>query len=77
MNFKGEGVLRPNDIAGRGWGLLQVLEGMSGPRATAPAVNEFADRGGRVLRERVENSPPERHEQRWLPGWLNRVASYR
>jgi hypothetical protein len=30
-----------------------------------------------VLRERVERSPAERHEKRWLPGWLNRVATYR
>jgi len=30
-----------------------------------------------VLRRRVQNSPPDRHEARWLPGWLNRVQTYR
>jgi hypothetical protein len=30
-----------------------------------------------VLQQRVNNAPPERREQRWLAGWLRRVASYR
>ena len=76
VNFKGEGVLLTERYRGRGWGLLQVLEGMSAANDGA-AADEFADPRRGVLRERVENSPPERHEQRWLPGWLNRVASYR
>ena len=29
VNFKGEGVLATERYAGQGWGLLQVLEGMS------------------------------------------------
>jgi len=76
VNFKGEGVLITERYNGRGWGLLQVLEGMTG-RPDSAAVEEFADSAANVLRERVKNSPPERHESRWLPGWLNRVASYR
>ena len=32
VNFKGEGVLATERYRGRGWGLLQVLEGMSGQR---------------------------------------------
>jgi hypothetical protein len=56
---------------------LQVLEGMSGRGDGAAATHEFADSAAAVLRERVENSPPERHEDRWLPGWLSRVATYR
>lgn len=75
VNFKGEGVLLTERYRGRGWGLLQVLEGMSGG-SDRPA-EEFADSSARVLRERVENSPPERKEKRWLQGWLSRVASYR
>ncbi|MGH7938710.1 MAG: hypothetical protein ACRD5Z_14590, partial [Bryobacteraceae bacterium] len=59
---------------GRGWGLLQVLEGMSDEAA---ATYAFAESAARVLRERVANSPPDRHESRWLPGWLNRVSTYR
>ena len=77
VNFKGEGVLATERYRGRGWGLLQVLEGMSGRGDGAAAANEFADSAARVLRERVKNSPPERNEKRWLEGWLSRVATYR
>jgi hypothetical protein len=74
VNFKGEGLLTTERYSGRGWGLLEVLEGMSDE---SRAANAFADSAARVLRERVANSPPDRHEARWLPGWLNRVATYR
>jgi hypothetical protein len=77
VNFKGEGVLASERYRGRGWGLLQVLEGMSGRGDDRTAVAEFSESAMRVLRERVENSPPERNEKRWLPGWLKRVATYR
>ena len=77
VNFKGEGVQATERYRGRGWGLLQVLEGMSGDAAGPTAAAEFADSAARVLRERVKNSPPERRESRWLPGWLSRVATYR
>jgi hypothetical protein len=76
VNFKGEGVLASERYRGRGWGLLQVLEGMSGNDAGS-AASEFANSAERVLRERVRNAPPERHEDRWLAGWLNRIATYR
>ena len=77
VNFKGEGVLLTERYRGRGWGLLQVLEGMSGHGPGSAALDEFADSAAAVLRERVENSPPERDERRWLQGWLNRVSTYR
>jgi len=77
VNFKGEGVLETERYRGRGWGLLQVLAGMSERGRGSTATGEFADSAARILRERVENSPPERKEKRWLPGWLNRVATYR
>lgn len=76
VNFKGEGVLATERYAGRGWGLLQVLEGMPNEGSASP-LDEFADAAKRVLRERVRNAPPERHEERWLAGWLKRVNSYR
>jgi hypothetical protein len=50
---------------------------MSANTKEAKARAEFAESAARVLHERVANSPPDRHEQRWLPGWLNRVATYR
>ncbi|MGH8094456.1 MAG: hypothetical protein ACREIF_13470 [Chthoniobacterales bacterium] len=77
VNFKGDGVLVAERYRGRGWGLLQVLDGMADESEGAAATSEFADSAARLLRERVKNSPPERNERRWLPGWLNRVASYR
>ncbi|HEY1583605.1 MAG TPA: hypothetical protein VGF73_10965 [Chthoniobacterales bacterium] len=76
VNFKGEGVLPSERYEGRGWGLLQVLEGMSDKSATSP-LDAFADSAERVLRARVKNSPAKRHESRWFPGWLKRVATYR
>ena len=72
VNFKGEGVLPSERYRGQGWGLLQVLEGMSGSSSAA----EFALSAEKVLRQRVQNAPPQRKESRWLPGWLNRVHSY-
>ena len=77
VNFKGEGVLQTERYRGEGWGLLQVLEQMHGTEDGAGATNEFANCAAAILRRRVQNSPPERHETRWLPGWLNRVRTYR
>lgn len=77
VNFKGEGTLATERYRGKGWGLLQVLERMSGTEHGPAAARDFADAAAAVLRERVTHSPPQRHEARWLPGWLNRVATYR
>ena len=76
VNFKGEGVLHTERYRGEGWGLLQVLEQMHGSENDASAAREFSNSAAAMLRRRVQNSPPERHESRWLPGWLNRVHSY-
>ena len=76
VNFKGEGVLATERYSGQGWGLLQVLEGMSGDGTGAQAVKEFAESAKKVLINRVRNSPPQRNESRWLPGWLNRISTY-
>ncbi|GMQ95960.1 MAG: hypothetical protein BMS9Abin14_443 [Gammaproteobacteria bacterium] len=74
VNFKGEGIKPEERYAGQGWGLEQVLEEM---RDQPPANVDFADAAARVLERRVRNAPPERREQRWLPGWMRRVDSYR
>ena len=74
VNFKGEGVLHTERYRGEGWGLLQVLERMRANGTSA--VNEFSHSAAAVLKRRVQNSPPERNEARWLSGWLNRVHSY-
>jgi hypothetical protein len=76
VNFKGEGVLHTERYQGQGWGLLQVLEGTRGSDGGAAAVDEFSRSAKAVLIRRVQNSPAQRHESRWLSGWLHRVTSY-
>ena len=75
VNFKGEGVLHTERYQGQGWGLLQVLEAMHG-NSDSTAADEFARAASAVLKQRVQNAPPERHESQWLTGWLRRVNSY-
>lgn len=72
-NFKGEGVLPSERYQEQGWGVLQVLEHMPG----AATPEGFADTAAEVLKQRVANAPAERHEERWLRGWLNRLDTYR
>ncbi len=74
VNFKGEGIKPEERYEGQGWGLKQVLEEMHGE---LPASDDFAAAARRVLERRVHNAPAERREERWLPGWLRRVDSYR
>jgi hypothetical protein len=76
VNFKGEGVLATERYAGQGWGLLQVLEGMTNDSPGRAAVKSFADSAKTVLKNRVRNSPPARNEAKWLPGWLKRLDTY-
>ena len=74
VNFKGEGIKETERYQGQGWGLLQVLAGMKG--SGPGAVKEFSDSAIAALTRRVQNSPPARGEQRWLPGWKNRLRGY-
>jgi hypothetical protein len=73
VNFKGDGTRPTERYRGEGWGLRQVLEAM--PDA-GDALAGFRQAARQVLTRRVANSPPERDEQRWLPGWLRRLESY-
>jgi hypothetical protein len=75
VNFKGEGVLHTERYQGQGWGLLQVLETMHGT-SDAAAVDEFSSVAKAILTRRVHNAPAQRHESRWLTGWIRRVNSY-
>jgi len=75
VNFKGEGVLHTERYQGQGWGLLQVLEAMQG-NSDSDAPDEFGRAAKVVLTHRVQNAPADRHESRWLTGWLRRVNSY-
>ena len=72
INFKGDGVNPKERYNGQGWGLAQVLGGM-----TSPTTSGFAESAKRVLVNRVKNSPPERKESRWLAGWSSRCEGYK
>jgi len=76
VNFKGEGVKASERYKGQGWGLLQVLMEMDGEQLRQSPTLAFAQSAERVLTRRVDNSPPERGERRWLQGWKNRVRGY-
>lgn len=76
VNFKGDGTDPNERYNGGGWGLLQVLAAMRDVPAGQPAAKEFADAAKRMLTRRVKNSPPERGEAKWLPGWHNRCDTY-
>lgn len=74
LNFKGAGTSSHEAYNGRGWGLLQVLQEM--PSYSHDPLVEFVNSAKNILWQRVKNSPPERQEERWLPGWLNRLDTY-
>lgn len=74
INFKGLGISPKEKYKGKAWGLRQVLLGM--PLSTDDPVGAFIQSAKNVLAERVQNSPPERNEERWLKGWNNRINSY-
>ncbi|MBM3245266.1 MAG: hypothetical protein FJZ15_05685 [Candidatus Omnitrophica bacterium] len=76
VNFKGLGIAPGEKYQGKGWGLLQVLEGMKDQNEAPDAVGEFARLANAVLEDRVKNSSLVRNEQKWLPGWQKRVNSY-
>lgn len=76
VNFKGDGLNANERYAGKGWGLLQVLGGMSDVPAGQAAAGEFAASAKRALNRRIDNAPPARGEVRWREGWDNRCATY-
>jgi hypothetical protein len=76
VNFKGEGTSPAERYKGEGWGLLQVLQEMKTPQSAGTAPNAFSKAAAAVLTRRVNNSPPERNEKRWLNGWLARCRTY-
>lgn len=74
LNFKGSGISTSEAYKGQGWGLLQVLKGIS--LSSTNIVGDFVDRSKHVLAERVKNAPKDRNEERWLKGWYNRLDTY-
>jgi hypothetical protein len=74
LNFKGSGASTTESYKGQGWGLRQVLQSIS-PSSQQPLV-DFVEAAKSVLKQRVQNSPPERKEEQWLKGWFNRLDTY-
>lgn len=74
INFKGDGLSDSEAYNGQGWGLLQVLREM--PPSSQEPIVDFVASAKTVLTRRVDNSPPERNEKKWLPGWINRLDTY-
>lgn len=77
LNFKGSGLtpLKEN-YKGSSWGLIQVLRQMPESYPPDQALTLFVATAKKVLAKRVENAPPERHEEQWIPGWYKRLDSY-
>lgn len=76
VNFKGEGTNPAERYKGQGWGLAQVLDAMPETASGQQAAQAFSKAARQVLSRRVANSPAERKESRWLPGWHNRCDTY-
>lgn len=74
LNFKGSGTSSKESYKGHGWGLLQVLQAV--PSSSKQPLADFVNAAKSVLKQRVENSPSERNEEKWLKGWFNRLDTY-
>lgn len=77
VNFKGEGIKDTENYNGYRWGLLQVLEYVADNKSNISPVEKFIEGGKFVLQRRVDNSPKERNEAKWLPGWFKRLETYK
>lgn len=84
VNFKGEGINLSERYNGQGWGLMQVLESMdltssgnSQAEKDAAILASFRKAAEQVLTDRVNNADPAKGEARWLPGWKNRINTYK
>ncbi len=75
VNFKGEGVSQTERYQEQGWGLLQVLLEM--PEAPARPLMAFREAAAEVLTRRARNAVNPIERERWLPGWLKRLQTYK
>ena len=76
VNFKGEGLAESERYKGEGWGLLQVLLAMD-PEPGQSTLDAFRVAAGEVLTRRARNAKNPIERERWLPGWLKRLETYR
>ena len=77
VNFKGEGLSETERYQGMGWGLLQVLEGMDDASMGTQPLGAFRESAERVLTRRAHHADQAIEREQWLPGWLNRLHTYR
>jgi len=80
-NGQGWGLLQVLETMPEGVDIEHLPSLAAGPRPDVTqyeggAVGQFSIAASRVLRNRVHNAPPERHEERWLTGWEARVKGY-
>lgn len=75
VNFKGEGLSAQEAYQGHGWGLLQVLLAMAGDDGAA--LERFRAAAKNTLTRRAENAPRAIEREKWLPGWIARIDTYR
>ena len=76
VNFKGEGLAESERYKGEGWGLLQVLLAMD-PEPGQSTLDAFRVAAGEGLTRRARNAENPIERERWLPGWLKRLETYR
>lgn len=76
VNFKGEGLADTERYQGEGWGLLQVLLNME-PEPDQTSLAAFREAAGDMLTRRALNADNPIERERWLPGWLRRLDTYR
>lgn len=74
LNFKGSGISSLEQYEGFGWGLKHVLLEME--ENNELELVAFVKAAQNVLKRRIEHSPKERNENRWLVGWLSRLNTY-
>lgn len=75
-HFKGTGLALSERYRSQGWGLLQVLQEMPKELGEKNLLSEFTSAAKRVLAKRIKNAPQERHEERFLKGWYQRLETY-
>ncbi|MFC0180635.1 hypothetical protein [Thorsellia kenyensis] len=76
VNFKGEGTQPIKEYNNISWGLMQVLEGMSGSQPGKKALSDFASSCKSVLENRVKNQPRGKNDGVFLAGWKKRCDTY-
>ena len=76
LNFKGPGISNSKRNYKRGSGLLQVLKGMKYAPPKLTPLQAYVWSAKNALIRRVENTSASAQNERWVPGWFNRVNTY-